>query len=44
MLPEFDRFLLALSEDELKSARESSPIVIINISEYHYDALVIDNY
>jgi hypothetical protein len=42
-LPEFDRFLLAPSEDELKIAAEYGPIVVINISEYRCDALIIEH-
>ena len=42
-LPGFDRFLLAPSEDELKSAAEYGPIVVINISKYRCDALIIEN-
>jgi TPR repeat protein len=39
----FDRFLLAPSEDELKSAAKDGPIVVINISKYRCDALIIEN-
>lgn len=41
-LPDFDRFLLASSEDELKAAAEYDPIVIINVSDYRCDALIIE--
>ncbi|KAI9684131.1 MAG: hypothetical protein M1829_003401 [Trizodia sp. TS-e1964] len=41
-LPGFDRFLLAPSEDELKTAAAHGPIVIINISKYRCDALIIE--
>jgi len=41
-LPGFDRFLRAKSEDELKTAAECGPIVIINISDYRCDALIIE--
>ena len=41
-LPDFDRFLLAPSEDELKTAAEYGPIVIINVSDYRCDALIIE--
>ena len=40
-LPDFDRFLQAPSEDELKTAAEYGPIVIINVSHYRCDALII---
>jgi len=40
-LPGFDRFLLAPSEDELKAAAVSGPIVIVNVSKYRCDALII---
>ncbi|KAE8442781.1 hypothetical protein EG329_002869 [Mollisiaceae sp. DMI_Dod_QoI] len=42
-LPGYNRFLLAPSENELRSAAEYGPIVIINISEYRCDALIIEN-
>jgi tetratricopeptide (TPR) repeat protein len=42
-LPEFDRFLLAPLEDGIKSAAEYGPIVVINISKYRCDALIIEN-
>lgn len=41
-LPDFDRFLRAPSEDELKTAAECGSIVIINISDYRCDALIIE--
>ena len=41
-LPGFDQFLLPPSEDELKSAAERGPIVIVNISNYRCDALIIE--
>ena len=41
-LPNFDRFLLAPSEDDLKTAAKCGPIVIINVSEYRCDALIIE--
>ena len=41
-LPNFDRFLLAPSEDELKAAAEYGPIVIINVSDYRCDVLIIE--
>ncbi|KAJ3577748.1 hypothetical protein NPX13_g2817 [Xylaria arbuscula] len=40
-LPGFDRFLLAPSQEELKLAAASGPIVIINVSDYCCDALVV---
>jgi CHAT domain-containing protein/tetratricopeptide (TPR) repeat protein len=39
--PGFERFLLAPSEDDLKTAATSGPILIINGSEYHCDAFII---
>lgn len=42
-LPGFDRFLLAPSEDELKIAAANGPIVVINVSYYRCDALIIEN-
>jgi hypothetical protein len=41
-LPDLDRFLLAPSEDELKTTAEYGPVVIINVSEYRCDALLIE--
>ncbi|KAL8909892.1 MAG: hypothetical protein Q9171_004805 [Xanthocarpia ochracea] len=41
-LPNFDRFLRAPSENELKAAAEYGPIVIINVSDYRCDALIIE--
>jgi len=41
-LPDFDRFLRAPSEDELMTAAECGPIVIINVSNYGCDALIIE--
>ena len=40
-MPDFNRFLQALSEDELKTAIEYSPIVIVNVSHYRCNALII---
>ena len=40
-LPDFDRFLQAPSEDELKTAAEYGPLVIVNVSHYRCDALII---
>lgn len=41
-LPGFERFLLPPTEDELKAAASSGPIIIINVSEYRCDALIIE--
>ncbi len=41
-LPDFHRFFLAPSEDELKTAAEYGPIIIINVSDYRCDALIIE--
>jgi hypothetical protein len=41
-LPSFDRFLMAPSEEEIKAAAVSGPIVIINASIYRCDALIVD--
>lgn len=41
-MPDFNRFLLAPSEDELKATAEYGPIVIINVSDYRCDALIIE--
>ena len=41
-LPNFDRFLRAPSENEFKAAAECGPIVIINVSDYRCDALIIE--
>ena len=41
-LPDFNRFLLAPSEDELKTAAEYGPIIIVNISDYRCDALIVE--
>ncbi|RYP55468.1 hypothetical protein DL770_010906 [Monosporascus sp. CRB-9-2] len=38
----FDRFLLAPSEDEMEAAAAPGPIVIINVSRYRCDALIIE--
>lgn len=39
--PGFERFLMIPSEDELKAAAAKGPIVIINVSRYRCDALII---
>lgn len=41
-LPGFERFLLAPSEDELKASAAQGPVIVINMSDYRCDALVID--
>ena len=41
-LPDFERFLLAPSEDELKTAAKSGPIIVVNVSSYRCDALIIE--
>ena len=41
-LPGFDRFLCAPSEDDMKTAAIYGPIVIINVSDYRCDALIIE--
>ena len=41
-LPGFARFLLAPTEEEIRTAAESGPIVIVNISGYRCDALIIE--
>jgi CHAT domain len=41
-LPGFDRFLRAHSEDEIRDATESGPIVIVNVSDYRCDALIVE--
>lgn len=40
--PGFDRFLLASSEDELTAAASFGVIVMINVSDYGCDALIIE--
>ena len=42
-LPGFDRFLLGPSENELRKAAVSGPIVIVNVSVYGCHALIIEN-
>ena len=41
-LPDFNRFLRAPSEDEIKTTAEYGPIVIINTSDYRCDAIIIE--
>jgi tetratricopeptide (TPR) repeat protein len=43
-LPGFDRFLMAPSEDEIKDAAASGPIVIVNVSDHRCDALLIEKH
>ncbi|KAJ5720225.1 TPR Domain containing protein [Penicillium malachiteum] len=43
-LPGFDRFLMAPSEDEFKVAATLGPIVIINISTFRCDALIVEKH
>ena len=43
-LPGFERFLLAPTENELKAAAVSGPVVVINISDYRCDALIIEKH
>ncbi|KAA6407282.1 MAG: hypothetical protein FRX48_08830 [Lasallia pustulata] len=41
-LPGFERFLLAPTENEMKAAAVSGPVVVINVSDYRCDALIIE--
>ncbi|VUC24492.1 unnamed protein product [Clonostachys rosea] len=41
-MPGFNRFLLEPTEDELKSAAARGPIIIVNVSQYGCDALIIE--
>jgi len=41
-LPGFDQFLLPPPESELRAAAVRGPVVIINVSDYRCDALVIE--
>ncbi|KAK3947852.1 CHAT domain-containing protein [Pseudoneurospora amorphoporcata] len=43
-LPGFDRFLMGPTEDELKAAAISGPIVTINVSNYRCDTLIIEEH
>ena len=43
-LPTFERFLLALSEDEVMSAAVRGPIVVINVSRHGCDALILEQH
>lgn len=40
----FERFLLAPSESEMKAAAASGPVVVINVSDYRCDALIIEEH
>ncbi|KAH6884478.1 CHAT domain-containing protein [Thelonectria olida] len=42
-LPGFDRFLQVPSENELRDAAVSGTIIVINVSDYRCDALIIEN-
>ena len=39
--PRFERFLLPPSEDQIKAAATSNPIVVINVSRMRCDALIV---
>lgn len=41
-LPGFERFLLAPSEAELKASAAQGPVIVINVSDYRCDALIIE--
>ena len=43
-LPGFERFLLAPTDNELKAAAVSGPVVVINVSDYRCDALIIEKH
>ena len=43
-LPGFERFLLGPTENELTAAAASGPIVVINVSDYRCDALIIEKH
>jgi CHAT domain-containing protein len=43
-LPGFERFLLAPTEDEVKVAAASGPIVVINVSNYRCDAFIVEKH
>ncbi|CAH0015676.1 unnamed protein product [Clonostachys rhizophaga] len=40
--PGFERFLLAPTEDEMKSAAIRGPVVVLNVSRYRCDALIVE--
>ena len=41
-LSDFERFLLSSTENKLKTAVVSGPVVVINVSDYRCDALIIE--
>ena len=41
-LPRFDRFLLGLSESEMKTLAKRGPIVALNVSKHRSDALIVE--
>ena len=41
-MPDFSRFLLAPTEDEIRTAADFGAIAIINVSDYRCDALIIE--
>jgi CHAT domain-containing protein len=41
-LPGFEGFLLAPTENDIKVSAASGPVVVINVSEYRCDALIIE--
>jgi hypothetical protein len=41
-IPRFGKFLLPPSEEDMKSAAAYGPIVVINVSDYRCDALIIE--
>ncbi|KAI1104103.1 CHAT domain-containing protein [Jackrogersella minutella] len=41
-LPGFSRFLLSPNEEEIKAAAVDGPIIVVNVSEYSCDALIIE--
>ncbi|KAI4263696.1 MAG: hypothetical protein L6R42_001168 [Xanthoria sp. 1 TBL-2021] len=43
-LPGFERFLLGPTEDKLKAAAASGPVVVINVSDYRCDGLIIEKH
>ncbi|KAF4630752.1 hypothetical protein G7Y89_g7384 [Cudoniella acicularis] len=42
--PGFERFLLAPSEEEIRGAARCGPIIIINISKYRCDAVLVEQH
>ena len=41
-LPGFERFLLASTEEEVKASAAEGPLIMINVSDYRCDALLVD--